>query len=218
MGGADRPSEVLATFLFRFRKFTHRNQQSPDYTSILSQGKTIRCDGGCAELKPVFKLEHCCDLFNRCWQRLLTDLEADDSSTTTILGKLVNKTALQSERDLNLKKASKLGQYSQSQKGASAAAKWNANRSARVAAPVAKKRAAEQTDANIAGDAGEAQLMAGYGMKRGPHGGLIPLNRPDVDARQSMPDEAIGRATKNRKNKKKQKRDEGLKEIALDHM
>jgi hypothetical protein len=57
--------------------------------------------------------------------------------------------------------------------------------------------------------------MGGYGKKRGPLGGLIPRNRPDVQAQWSVSEVAVGLALKNRKNKKKQKRDQGLKSIAL---
>jgi hypothetical protein len=63
-------------------------------------------------------------------------------------------------------------------------------------------------------DANADKLMAGYGMKRGPRGGLIPRNSFEAEARQSVT-EVVGRGLKNRKNKKKQKCDQGLKLIAL---
>jgi hypothetical protein len=63
-------------------------------------------------------------------------------------------------------------------------------------------------------DTNADKLMAGYGMKRGPCGGLIPRNSFEAEARQSVT-EVVGRGLKNRKNKKKQKCDQGLKLIAL---
>ena len=187
---------------------------------FLSQNKIVQCDGGAAELKSVFKLEHCCDLFDRSWSRLIDELESDDS-TASFLGKLVHSGVLRSERERNRSKAEKVHLYSQSRKARSAQ-RPNANNSGFSAASSSnspkggeKECAAAAAPAALPRDADASQLMAGYGMKRGPHGGLIPRNRPDVDARRSMAPEAIGRATKNRKSKKKQKRDEGLKAIAL---
>mmetsp|Transcript_20945 Transcript_20945/g.30364 ORF Transcript_20945/g.30364 Transcript_20945/m.30364 type:complete len:150 (+) Transcript_20945:1162-1611(+) len=64
----------------------------------------------------------------------------------------------------------------------------------------------------------EEKLMAGYGVKRGPRGALIPLSRPDLDARKLLErnneDVLIGRSRKNRKNKKKQSRDEAMTDFA----
>lgn len=107
-----------------------------------------------------------------------------------------------------MRKASKLGKYSNMQQ--KLFAKQSRNNSPSAAG---KKRSFSEANGFV-GDANAGQLMAGYGMKRGPHGGLIPRSRPDLEATSSIP-EAINRAAKNRKNKKKQKRDEGLKAIAL---
>ncbi len=55
--------------------------------------------------------------------------------------------------------------------------------------------------------------------KRGPRGGIIPKNRPDLDARKSIGAEAavIQRGMKQRKNKKKQARDKELTRFASGH-
>ncbi len=55
--------------------------------------------------------------------------------------------------------------------------------------------------------------------KRGPRGGIIPKTRPDVDARNSLGEEAalIQRGMKQRKNKKKQARDRELTRFASRH-
>jgi hypothetical protein len=208
LGGVDRPSEVLLTFFYRFRKFRDKRSNHNSKSSLetlLSQSKTIHCDKGSADLQPVFKLIHCCDLFNQSWTRLMQALESNNS-TTSLLGKLIHCNLLRSERDLHRNKASKLDLY------LSKLEKWPGQPSF-----TGKKRSIEDTV--VAGDADANTLLAGYGMKRGPRGGLIPRNRPDVAAsdRSRIP-EAVARATKNRKNKKKQTRDEGLKAIAQDHI
>ncbi len=208
MGGVDRPSEVLLTFFYRFRKFRDRRNDHNSKASLetlLSQSKTIHCNEGSADLQPIFKLIYCCNLFNQSWTRLMQVLESNNS-TTSLLGKLVHCNVLRSERDQNRNKASKLDRYSSKSK------KWPGQPS-----PNSKKRSLEDTF--IAGDAEANTLLAGYGMKRGPRGGLIPRNRPDVAAAsQSRMPEAVARATKNRKSKKKQTRDEGLKAIAQDYI
>ena len=52
-------------------------------------------------------------------------------------------------------------------------------------------------------------------MKRGPRGSIIPKKRPDLEAKNSSRCvEALQRATKNRKNNKKQKRDAVLTKSA----
>ena len=69
------------------------------------------------------------------------------------------------------------------------------------------------------GDADEEELMRGYGVKRSARGALIHRSRPDVVAREQAKNkgnafisELIARASKNRKNKKKQSRDKNLQE------
>lgn len=272
MGGVDRPSEVLAAFFFRFRKFrdkrNHHNS-TISHETLLSLHKVIRCDDGSADLQSVFKLQHCCDLFSKSWTRLLRQLESSDSSASFLV-KLIHHGVLRQERDQNRNKASNADRYFQMSKrppvllrtqSGSGTQKWQGGGHNKDDSPAKRKRSSpspvEETvfhteaaapptelmqrwqnrwqqkessaagrkrsspDARaIEGDTGAAQLMAGYGMKRGPHGGLIPRSRPDVEAHQSMSTipEAVGRATKNRKNKKKQKRDEGLQEIAVAFM
>jgi hypothetical protein len=151
---------------------------------------------------------------------LIRELESD-GSTASFLGKLVHSGLLRSERDQNRDKAAKLCRYSQSRKSP-IAKRWNVKKSGETSTnnvlpeAAGKKRAVAETG-GVARHAEANELMAGYGVRRGPRGGLIPRTRPDVDARRSKPPDAVGRATKNRKNNKKQKRDKGSKEIALRH-
>jgi hypothetical protein len=226
-GGADRPSEALLAFFYRFRKFVNgKKNKRVKYPleTFLSRSMTLQCNGGDADLDPIFKLIHCCDLFHHCWTRLMQMMES--GSEQSLLGKLIRCEQLRSERERNRAKASKLGHYKNSSLKSKwptrTQEKWSTHRTDEkwpiVTRAAGKKRALEET--KVEGDADASQLMAGYGMKRGPRGGLIPRNRPDVAAArsQSWIPEAVGRATKNRKNKKKQTRDEGLKAIALDHL
>lgn len=216
LGGADRPSEVLLSFFFRFRKWRgERRYQdrrgSPE--THLSPHSVIHCDGGSAELQPVFKLEHCCRLFDMSLTRLINELQLEDS-TVSFLGQLVKAQQLCSERNICQKKASQLGRFSQSQQHG--LAKKDREASVKHLFVFSNPNAignALQVEA-LPEDANADELMAGYGMKRGPRGGLIPRNSFEAEARQSVT-EVVGRALKNRKNKKKQKRDQGLKSIAL---
>lgn len=259
MGGADRPSEVLATFFFRFRKFCNtRSSQRPADTPLettLSLHRKVECDGGCADFQAIFKLEHCSNLFDQSYSRLLEELEAPNYSTDSFLATIVHPGPLQRERDRNRNRAKAAGRYiqlkdsctniwteakqhkqqfqlnlndpgglqqkwheqrrGQSQSGLQSQQYKNDQAQIRNGSP----RPAGRKRGFSNGDANADQLMAGYGMKRGPRGGLIPRTRPDVEARRlSTLPETVGRATKNRKNKKKQKRDEGLKEIALEEV
>jgi hypothetical protein len=216
LGGADRPSEVLLTFFFRFRKWRgdrrHQYRRGSAETH-LSSHSVIRCDGGSAELMPVFNLENCCKLFDQSWTRLTNELQSDNSPVS-FLGQLVKANQLRSERNICQKKASQLGRYSQSEPRSPREDREAAIKYSHVFSKPTAVNDSTQMEA-LPLDADAEELMAGYGMKRSPRGGLIPRNRVDVvQARQSVP-EAVGRALKNRKNKKKQKRDQGLKSIAL---
>lgn len=214
LGGADRPSEVLLAFFFRFRKWCgdrHRYRRGSAETH-LSPHSMIRCDGGSAELKPVFNLQHCCKLFDQSWTRLTNELQSDNS-TVSFLGHLVKANQLRSERNIFHKKASQLARYSQSQpRSPNRDGGVSINYSHVFSKPTSIKDSTKMEALPLDADAEE--LMAGYGMKSGPCGGLIPRNRPDVQARRSV-SEVVGRALKNRKNKKKQNRDQGLTSIAL---
>jgi hypothetical protein len=211
LGGADRPSEVLLSFFFRFRKWCgdrrHRYRRGSSETH-LSPHSVIRCGGGSADLKPVFNLEHCCKLFDKSWMRLTNELQSDNSNVS-FLGQLVKANQLRSERNIYRKKASQLSRYSQSQpRSPKKDREVSMNYSHVFLKPTAVK------DSTLPLDACADELMAGYGMKRDPRDRLIPCNRPDVQDRLSM-SEIVGRALKNGNNKKKQKRGKRLKSTAL---
>ena len=86
-----------------------------------------------------------------------------------------------------------------------------------------RPRVAAPPSPPISDDKEADKLMAGYGLQRGPRGALVPRTRPDVEAKAKEkkrlgPDgELMGRASKNRKNKKKQNRDSAQKDFARRH-
>lgn len=70
LGGADRPGEVLLTFLYRYG-CCDINRQDPSHQTKLHQHKTLEAlDGASADLSNVFKLADCLHLFRLCWDRL----------------------------------------------------------------------------------------------------------------------------------------------------
>lgn len=236
MGGADRPSEVLATFLFRFRKFcdTQSSQRQPDtpLETVLSLDRNVECDGGSADLQAAFKLEHCSNLFQQCYSRLIEELESPNYSTDSFLATIVHPGPLQRERDWNLAKASQAGRRFQVKRSPVAAPKQAKKQPADAAhkqvepqqqpqeqqyqfnstAPLGLQQKWHERWRSQAKQVRNDQAQTQKDPPR-PAAGQ-KRTRPDVKVqRQSMTHEAVDRLTQQHK---KQKRDEGLKEfIAL---
>jgi hypothetical protein len=209
IGGRDRPAEALLSFLFRFGNIGNCSKISVHTQTLIGKRSIVKCDHGVAELEPVFKIEHCCEMFQACWNRLSSYLRSNvrEQNSFSYLGGLVFVDLLKQEREAHLSKAASLHQYTLTHKNHS----WipflgNARRIVKEA--TRKRKRADE-------DATAEELMAGYGVKRGPHGDLTPKSHPD--RRESRPTgimDMVRRAQKNRKNKKKQKRDEGIVAIA----
>lgn len=171
LGGADRPSEVLMTFLFRFRTFVGSKQPKVSAKSLetpLSQSFTVTCDGGRAELVSVFKLQYCCCLFAQSWNRLREQSVSSDSSVS-FLGRLIKPGVLLGERNRCRKKASKLAEYTQGQRKVSALRSFPANNGTGSCVPMSEAVSIPAPDATA------EQLMAGYGIARSSDGILFQL-------------------------------------------
>ena len=84
LGGADRPGEVLVGFFVRYGNvkrgrglvgsFSSRGESTIDPETCctpLKSSTVLRCDTGYeADLQAVFLLQHCVELFNRCWSKM----------------------------------------------------------------------------------------------------------------------------------------------------
>lgn len=225
LGGSDRPSEILLAFFFRYSGIRDVLDIDSGAATVLSQNVVLRSNGGSADLQPVFNIDHCTKLFNVCWERLL-NWSVDNVDGSSFLGNIIDAKTLRRDRDDCLRKAALWrkqhnsmgvardhpGKVSAGRKVSHVFGRKNHGRKEMV-----NKRQRRGNETNSDDEA--SRLMAGYGLQRGAHGGLIPRHRPDVKARKAAKQanpfsEVLGRARKNRKNKKKQKRDEGLSQFA----
>jgi len=133
MGGADRASEVLVSFLIRFGSckqglglvgmststftFNHNSKIGESYNTYLTSSTVLRTnDNYEADLQAVFLLQHCVELFSRCWSKLAQQYTRSVSSSAnltsrSILVDLVNVKTLQKEREYSHEMASRLEQF-----------------------------------------------------------------------------------------------------------
>ena len=83
MGGDDRPSEVLLTFLFRYGGVVHGHEKIDSHSRTrLTQYMAIECNGGfegpvdssLVDMGGVYQIDNCVSLFEACWFRLYDSL------------------------------------------------------------------------------------------------------------------------------------------------
>lgn len=224
MGGRDRPSEVLLSFFGRFgnAESTPVNCHQRCFTWLGQDAPDVSCNDGSADLKAVYKADQCVDLFGLAWDLLVTRIERGDTTKSMLAG-VVNEDRLRVERESRLNQAKLLNEYTKKHQAKSGIPNNNPNQSTNVngrpmnqvfqrLASFPRSKPLPETPNEM--DASEQELLAGYGVKRGPRGGLKPKFRPDLAARKFF-SELHGRATKNRHSKKKQMRDVAVKEFAL---
>ena len=227
MGGRDRPSEVLLSFFGRFgnAESTPVNCHQRCFTWLGKDAPDVSCNDGSADLKAVYKADQCVDLFGLAWDLLVTRIERGDTSKSMLAG-VVNEDRLRKERESRLKQAKLLNEFTTKRQGQTGIPNNNLKQSTPVnggstnnvfqrLSSFPRSKPLPETPNEM--DASEHDLLAGYGVKRGPRGGLTPKFRPDLAARKFF-SELHGRATKNRHSKKKQMREVALKEFALRHI
>ena len=233
LGGSDRPSEVFASFLYRYGEIKgFRPQCHIKAATKLDQEVTLTSfDNGHADLSPVFHIAHCTEVFELCFWRLIQRLQNQNAkgNSSSFLGSMINCTKLDVERRNSLAKADRVRDMKTKKKRGSPFIGRNhpgkvgnkPRKIGHVFSSNGKSSSASSATAQDHAPGGtddEAdKLMAGYGVQRGPRGTLIPRNRPDLAAKREAArsgSDLIGRGTKNRKNKKKQKRDSAVRDFA----
>jgi hypothetical protein len=235
LGGSDRPSEVLMSFFGRFgnARKTPMNCHQHCFTWLGTDAPDVSCQDGSADLKAVFKIDSCVDLFGAAWDSLVETIACGDLRRS-LLADVVDEVRLRRERESRLDQAKLLTKFTQTRKThswipLSAGPKNTAAAIARRVnhvferarskppEPLPPPRSSIPTVSVSAvqrRDATEQDLLDGYGVQqRSVRGGLLPKFRPDLEARKTQ-DAVVGRATKNRHSKKKQKRDVAMKEFA----
>jgi hypothetical protein len=226
LGGNDRPSEILISLLIRYGGGNsggghHRNNRGSNATTDLEKLKTqdevLRCDGGTVELTPVFRLTDCVDMFHECYDRLLlsntTSIDEAHMSArkiatvpTSYLSRIIDCHRLKEARETS-ERRSRMSE--------------NSNNSRSQYSSSSSSTVIPSPHANLNDDNDNRRKVLGGQVKRGPRGGIIPKYRPDLMASTATAATTnqqdlnlLQRATKNRKNNKKQKRDAVVKEYA----
>ena len=141
MGGEDCPGEVFISFFIRFGKVKRG-------LGIAGSGRFSEIDGRCstslntqtilqtqdgyeADMSAVFLVQHCVELFRRCWSKLAqrhisytTNISKSNNNSSngntaprSILVDLYDLEKLKEDRIRSLEKASLLERYDKSSKG-----------------------------------------------------------------------------------------------------
>lgn len=122
MGGSDRPSEVLLTFLFRYGGVVHGHDKIDSLSRTrLTQYMAIECKEGfdgpeassLVDMGGVYQIDNCVSLFEACWFRLYDSLlpNLQRNSTTSnnrrsYLMQIIDGSQLDKDRADCIKKAS----------------------------------------------------------------------------------------------------------------
>lgn len=174
LGGTDRPSEILISFLFRYGGIKGHNVD-PRARTKLSQYVPLVDNSGCmADLSNVFQLQHCVQLFKGCWTRLWKVTRSFDDSGDSLLMHVVDAARLQRQREASLRKAEmSVNRLKRSGVSIGRSSSTTASSAAETTSrPVAKTAAvAKLTNSLAPQDRSAEQLMAGYGVS-----GLPPLS------------------------------------------
>lgn len=205
LGGGTSAAEILLTFLYRYGRDLDCNEdslQKDTQNDIFSKPTIIYCDGGKADINAQVKALRCGDLFGVCYKRLLYMIRQQQCNVDiSMIASVIKVEKLKSARGNCITMASE----------------WKRMRS--------PNRYKPQT---IIGSSKLGFTFSKFGSlkkshdaldmgtstgstKRGPRGGLVPKTRPDIDAKPQGLKEMFLKGSKNRKNKKKQKRDTALK-------
>lgn len=215
LGGNDRPSEVLLSFFGRFgnTKNTPLKCHEQCFTWLGTNAPDVTCKDGSADLKSVFKIDDCVDLFGHAWD-LLVETIADGDTSRSMLADVVDAGRLKLERERRLTQAALLRDF---EKKRNSHIRFNdPNKSSlgrrvnHIFERLVRPNAVSQPPPS---EASEEVLMAGYGVTKGPLGCLLPMFQPGVKARK-FHDKLMGRAGKNRSAKRKQKRDVVQRELS----
>lgn len=105
LGGNDRPSEIFLGFLFRYGAILGYNSLDGTMTHLQKNVPVATFDASIADLSNVFLLEHCVDLFGRCWRRLWKRTRSSSKNIGSFLADIVDVKALAKERQSHIQRA-----------------------------------------------------------------------------------------------------------------
>lgn len=172
-----------------------------DLESLREKKKIVSCDGGTCDLELVFRIGDCVDTFRECHERLFArvqtwgDAGSDNNERVSFLSSIIDCFRLRDARETSDRR-SKMCDTDIGNTPVARNDPGKVNGGRRIGKVFSKSDGPEN-------------------WKRGPRGGIIPRKRPDLEAKNSNRNvEFLQRATKNRKNNKKQKRDVAFKEFA----
>jgi len=217
LGGIDRPMEVLLSFFYRFGD-SSKQKVINDIRAFttLNQRSLLFADGGEADLSAVFKIDVCSKLFGLCFNRLIRKIELRSKGVhVSLLESIVDSAKLISKRKLCLNKSNLVVQYKKKQRDhfISRFDTGKVTPSTKKVGHIFSKSDAGNGSLSRVGKRSVVNLSKS--AIRSKRGSLIPKQRPDLDAKHADKNVLIGRAKKNRKNKKKQNRDRALVEFAF---
>jgi hypothetical protein len=101
-GGADRPAELLFSFLFRYGYITHFPKNvDPSMRTLLVKGSVVETSdgGGLIDLAPCYQIQSCASLFGSCWGKLYTLVRRDSFNPShSMIQYLVDSNKLEVDR------------------------------------------------------------------------------------------------------------------------
>jgi len=215
----------LLSFLFRFGypfigedsrdRFDSSDKNGTSAVTPLSQTSVLFSGGGEGNMSAVFKIDSIVALFGICFNRLCKRMQQlFQKEHFSLLNCIIDHSSLGAARDHALRNSQVLSHFNilRNDPGKITDGKRVGHvfsKRTHQGEDISNRKEACDTD-----DEAE-ELMAGYGLQRGPRGALIPRHRPDIEAKRTGTFLAVERARKNRKNNKKQSRDAAITEWAL---
>jgi hypothetical protein len=167
LGGADRPGQVLLSFLFRYGGCLCED----DYRTPLDQDVPLMTDEGAeADLSNVFQLGTCVQLFHECWKRLWSRMkQSSKKMAVSLLAEVIDAKRLRKDRKASLSKIRKggavltlLGRQPTKRRAESPVSasppEQPSTKKQKAASPVSPEQPRDQT---------REEILAGYGVTSG---------------------------------------------------
>lgn len=161
----------------------------------------VSCDGGMCDLELVFRIGDCVDVFRECHERLITRIlmvntGSDKAERLSFLSSMIDCFRLREARETSDRRSKMCDTNTIGNTPIARNDSGKVNGGRKIGKVFSKNDGPEN-------------------WKRGPRGNIVPKHRPDLETRRrGDADIILQRATKNRKNNKKQKRDVALREFA----
>ncbi len=233
----------LKSLLFRYGCVGDCDRTTTDLESLKIRQELVSSDGGICDLSNAFRIADCVGMFNECYKRLLErvdqanklDKTRDGGNYKSIsyLSSIIDCFRLKQARDASERRSSFCdgirrptarddpGKVNPGRRIGQVFTKHGLNRTPPNSKPEATATNKSSNKRVRLSNDSESPSSAKGNFKRGPRGGIIPSYRPDIDAKLSLRSkpnsELMQRASKNRKNKKKQARDDALRKYASRH-